>query len=149
MTARRTGTVVPLIVRDGRHPLVSLTMLACTLSGILGLLLPSNPQSVIDQFVPEPWRSVYYLLLCLAGLTILVGVWLPDLRDRLIWERVGLWFFSGTLLVYPLAIYAMHAGKLGFGGVISCLFGVGGVWRITAITYQLQRWRKAAEAAKS
>ncbi len=149
MTSRRPGAVVPLIVRDGRHPLVMITMVACVLSGALGLLTPSSPQLVIDRFVPGPWRGIYYLLLSVSGLIVLVGVWLPDLRDRLIWERIGLWFFSGIVLIYPLSIYTVYSNSLGFGGMISCLLGIGGIWRIIVITCQLRRWRRAAAAARS
>lgn len=149
MTERPT-TVVPLIVRDGRHPLVSLTMVACIVSGVLGLLLPSNPQSVlIDRVAPEPWRMIFYMLLCLAGTIMLIGPWLPDLRDRLIWERIGLWFFSGILLIYPLALYTAYSGKPGFPYLISCSLGIGGVWRMLEITVQLRRWRQASELARN
>lgn len=140
---------VPVVVRDGRHPLVSLTMIACLLAGALGLILPPSPQSVIDQFIPEPARSAYYVLLLLAGLITLVGVWLPDLRDRLIWERIGLLFFSGTLLVYALAILALAPGKLGAGSLFSCVFGFGGVWRIVTISLTLRRWLRATQRQRT
>lgn len=136
---------VPVIVRDGRHPLVALTMVACLLAGVFGLLLPPSPQSVIDRFIPEPWRVVYYALLLAAGGITLVGIWLPDLRDRLIWERIGLLFFSGTLLVYALAIFALSPGKLGAGALFSCLFGFGGAWRVATISLTLRRWMRAAQ----
>lgn len=135
---------VPVLVRDGRHPLVSLTMVACLLAGAFGLALPPSPQSAVDRFIPEPWRTAYYALLLLAGLVTLIGIWLPDLRDRLIWERIGLLFFSGTLLVYGIAIVALSPGKLGAGALFSCLFGFGGVWRIVVISCTLRRWLRAA-----
>lgn len=141
--------VIPVIIRDGRHPLVVTIMVACVLSGVLGLIRPSSPQLVIDRFVPAPWRGTYYLLLGVAGLIALVGVWLPDLRDRLIWERIGLWFFSGAVLIYPLAIYTVSLGSVGFGGMISCLLGVGGIWRMITLTRQLRRWRRDTAATGS
>lgn len=137
-----------VIVRDGRHPLVTLTMIACLLAGAIGLLLPPSPQSVIDRFIPEPARSAYYALLLLAGLVTLVGVWLPDLRDRLLWERIGLLFFSGTLLLYALAIFAVAPGKLGAGALFSCLFGFGGCWRVVVITLTLRSWVQATPRRK-
>lgn len=131
-----------VIVRDGRHPLVLLVLVACVLAAATGLFGPGNPRSVIDQFVPEPWRTGYYVILGAAGLLTMVGVWLRHPRDRLMVEQIGLWFLSGVLLVYPLAIYALYSGTLGLGGVMSCLLGVGGLWRIADIALQLRRWPK-------
>lgn len=136
-------TVALLVVRDGRHPLVLLLLVGAMVSGVIGLIGPANPQSVVDKLVPEPWRMAYYVLLGLSGLVTMVGVWLPDLRDRLAVEQIGLWFLSGTLLVYPVAIAAFYPGKLGFGGVISCLFGLGGLWRILEIILEVRRWHRA------
>lgn len=134
-----------IVVRDGRHPLVLLLLAGAFLTGVIGLIGPHNPQSVVDKLVPDPWRTFYYVFLAAAGLITLVGVWLPDLRDRLAVEQIGLWFLSGTLLVYPLSIYAFFPGSLGFGGVISSLFGIGGLWRIGEIIWELRHWRHAAK----
>lgn len=132
-----------LIIRDGRHPLAILLLIAAVVSGAMGLLLPPSPRSVIDQLVPEPWNSAYYTLLGLSGLVTLIGVWLPDIRDRLMVEQIGLWFLSGVLLVYPLAIYVFFPGTLGLGGVISCLFGAGALWRVVEIIREMRQWRRA------
>jgi hypothetical protein len=132
-----------ILIHDGRHPLVLLIMAAACFSGILGIFGAPNPNAVIDKLIPEPWRTAYYLLLALSGLVTLVGVWLPKLRDRLSVEQIGLWFLSGTLLIYPIAIYAFYPGRLGFGGVISCLVGIGGLWRITEIILELKKLRRA------
>jgi hypothetical protein len=122
---------------------VVLILAAAVVTGILGLLGPPNPNSVIDQLIHGPWHSGYYVLLTLAGLTTLTGLWLPELRDRLAVEQIGLWFLSGTLLLYPLAIYVFSPGRLGFGGVVSCLVGLGGLWRITEIVWETRRLREA------
>jgi hypothetical protein len=145
MTHGSPAPTVPavLVVHDGRHPLALLTLTAAVLSGVLGILGPPNPNSVIDKLITEPWRSAYYVLLTMSALTALLGVWLPKLRDRLFAEQVGLWFLSGTLLIYPLAIYTFYPGRLGFGGVVSCLVGLGGLWRITEIVIETRRLRRA------
>jgi len=135
------GTVV--LVRDGRHPIAVLTMAASSLSGLAGLLLPPNPQSSIDQLLAEPWRSGYYALLLVSGLVVSVAVWLPDLRDRMIWERIGLLPFTGVLLVYPIALVNAQITGLPLGAAIGALFGIGGLWRIIAISLELRRWKTA------
>jgi hypothetical protein len=130
-----------LVVHDGRHPLSVFTMGATIIAGILGLILPPNPASALDHFIPEPYRTVYYSVLLLGGVVTSVCVWLPDIRDRLIGERVGLFFFSGALLTYPIALYAIAGYAAGLGALITSLFGVAGVWRIIEITLELRRWR--------
>lgn len=131
-----------IVVRDGRHPLAVLTMLACMLSGLVGLLSTPQPTTlVVDRLLPEPWRSTYYALLLVSGLIVSVAVWLPDVRDRLMWERIGLLPFTGVLLAYPLAL--INAGVNGFpvGVAIGAFFGVGGLWRILQLTRALRQWR--------
>lgn len=94
-----------LIIRNGRHPMVLLVMAACLASGIMGSVLPPDPSvSIVDRYVPEPWNTTYYITLILSSITVLVGVWLPDLRDRMMVEQIGLWFLSGPLLIYPIVI---------------------------------------------
>jgi hypothetical protein len=72
------------IVRDGRHPMAILAMVACVLVGALGFIGPRSPTSTIDRFIPDPWRFGYYGLLLLSGLIFLTSVCLRDIRDRLI-----------------------------------------------------------------
>lgn len=137
---RLVGAAV-MVVHDGRHPLSVFTMGATIIAGLLGLLLPPNPASALDHFIPEPYRTGYYAVLLLGGVINSVCVWLPDVRDRLIGERVGMFFFSGALMTYPIALYAIAGFAAGLGALITSLFGVAGIWRIVEITIELRRWR--------
>lgn len=130
-----------LVVHDGRHPLSVLTMAATVVAGLLGLLLGPNPSSALDHFIPEPYRTGYYAVLLTGGLINSVCVWLPDIRDRLIGERIGMFFFSGALMTYPIALYAIAGFAAGLGALITSLFGVAGMWRIAEITLELRKWR--------
>ena len=137
-------------VRDGRHPLVVLTMAACVIAGVMGMFFPPSKTSAIDRFLPDPWRCIYYALLLISGIIVSVAIWLPDLRDRLLWERIGLLPFTGVLLVYPLAlVYVAPAGSLPLGTVFAALFGVGGLWRIISINGDLRRWRSVVQELRT
>lgn len=130
-----------LVVRNGRHPIVLLVMVACLVSGLMGLFLGPQPSSsIIDRFVPEPWNTTYYIILLLSSTIILIGVWLPDLRDRLMVEQIGLWFLSGALLIYPLVIWTTYSQPLALGGMISLLCGIGGFARIIEILHEIYNW---------
>lgn len=132
-----------LVVRNGRHPIVLLVMAACLSSGFMGLFLDPDPAaSIIDRYVPEPWNSTYYVILMLSSTVILIGVWLPDPRDRLMVEQIGLWFLSGALLIYPLVIWASYSPRLGLGGMISLLCGIGGLARIVEILNEVRSLRR-------
>lgn len=134
-----------LVVHDGRHPLSVLTMAATVFAGVLGLVLPPNPASALDHFLGEPWRTGYYAILLLGGVIVSVCVWLPDIRDRLIGERIGMFFWAGALMTYPIALYAIAGFAAGLGGIITSLFGIAGAWRIIEITWDLRRWRATVE----
>ena len=82
--------VTIFVVRDGRHPMAILAMVACVLVGALGFIGPRSPTSTIDRFIPDPWCFGYYGLLLFSGLIFLISVCLRDIRDRLIWERIAL-----------------------------------------------------------
>lgn len=145
-----SGSVATVLtIRDGRHPIAVLTMMASAVAGAIGLLLPPSPVSAVDRFIPEPWRHIYYGLLLTAGLIVTVAVWLPDLRDRLIWERIGLLPFTGVLLVYPIALVYVATGTVfGLGTIISSMFGIAGMWRIVDITCELNRWKRTVARIK-
>ena len=130
-----------LVVHDGRHPLSVLVMVATVFAGIVGLVAGPNPASALDHFIGEPWRTGYYVVLLLGGIINSVCVWLPDIRDRLIGERIGMLFWSGALLTYPIALYAIAGLAAGLGGILTSLFGIAGAWRIVEITRDLRRWR--------
>lgn len=134
-----------LVVHDGRHPLSVLTMAATVFAGVLGLVLPPNPASALDHFIGEPWRTGYYAILLLGGVIVSVCVWLSDIRDRLIGERIGMFFWAGALMTYPIALYAIAGFAAGLGGIITSLFGIAGTWRIVEITLDLRRWRATVE----
>lgn len=146
-TTSPQGAIVT--IRDGRHPLAVLTMAACVFAGGMGVFLPRSPNSALDRFLPDPWRCIYYSLLLVAGLIVSIAVWLPDVRDRLLWERLGLLPFTGVLLVYPIALLHISAGApIPLGTVIGALFGIGGLWRIIMITAELRRWRATVNRLK-
>lgn len=131
-----------LVVRNGRHPIVLLVMAACLGSGLMGLFMPPDPSaSIIDRYVPEPWKTTYYVILTLASIVILIGVWLPDPRDRLMVEQIGLWFLSGALLIYPIVIWTTYSQRLALGGMISLLCGIGGLARIAEILREVRAVR--------
>ena len=136
--------VAIFVVRDGRHPMAILAMVACVLVGALGFIGPRSPTSTIDRFIPDPWRSGYYGLLLFAGLIFLISVCFHDIRDRLIWERIALLFFAGVLLCYPVTVWASHGDDPGsiYEGVMSCAFGFAGLWRIGEITLDLRQARR-------
>lgn len=139
--------VTLVAVRNGRHPIVLFVLGACLLSGIMGLLLPADPAaSIIDRHVPEPWKSVYYVILAVSSTIILIGVWLPHFRDRMMVEQIGLWFLSGALLIYPIVIFVTYSDRLGLGGMISLLCGLGGLARIIEILYELRLWHRIIKA---
>lgn len=138
-----------LVVHDGRHPLSVLTMAASVFAGIIGLVTGPNPNSAIDHFFPGAYRIGYYVLLLIGGMIVSACVWLPDVRDRLIGERIGLFFWSGVLTVYPVALYAVAGFAAGLGGIITALFGVAGTWRIIEITTDLRRWKATVAKIES
>lgn len=129
-----------LVVRDGRHPWAIALLLGCIISGILGLVVGPNPRAPVDQYMPPTLRAIYYIVLAVSGLITLIGVWLPDLRDRLMVEQIGLWFLCMPLMIYPIAVVTVYSGPLGLGGVISCLIGFGGLIRIIEIMREIRRW---------
>lgn len=138
-----------LVMRNGRHPIAMLVMAACLVTGIMGLVLSPDPAgSIIDRWVPEPWRTVYYVTLVFSGLIVLVGVWLPHIRDRLMVEQIGLWFLSGALMIYPLVIWLAYSQRLGLGGMISLLCGLGCIGRIGEILYELRELDKIGKASR-
>jgi hypothetical protein len=138
------------VVRDGRHPMAILAMVACVLVGALGFIGPRSPTSTIDRFIPDPWRLGYYGLLLLSGLIFLTSVCLRDIRDRLIWERIALLFFAGVLLCYPLTVWSGSGADPGsiYEGVVSCAFGFAGLWRIGEITLDLRQARRIIRRAE-
>lgn len=140
------GAVV--VIRDGRHPIAILTFIASIAAGLAGLLTPPNPSSTLDRLLPEPWRTAYYSILLLSGLVVTFAVWLPDIRDRMIWERIGMLPFTGVLLVYPLALINSKVTGLPLGVAIGALFGIGGLWRILMITRELNRWKATVRRLK-
>jgi hypothetical protein len=82
--------------------------------------------------------------LSISAAITLVGTWLPSLSDQLNVERVGLWFLCGPLLVYPMFVIATNGIAVGLGGTVSCILGLGAVWRIIEINRALQSWKKSA-----
>lgn len=142
--------IKPLVlsVRNGRHPIAVLVMVAATLIGGLGLLGVTNPESVLERFLVEPYRTIYYFLLLVSGLITSIAVWLPDIRDRLIWERIGLLPFAGALLVYPIALLALASNIAALGAITVSLFGFAGLWRAIEITHDLHKWRYALKRIK-
>lgn len=130
-----------LMIRDARHPFVLSIIGACLISGLVGVLLPSDPHSsIVDRYVPEPWRTIFYTTLAASSFVILVGVWLPDFRDRLMVEQIGLWFLTAVLLLYPILIWAWSSYRLNLGGMIPLLCGLGGLVRILEIRRELRSW---------
>jgi hypothetical protein len=128
-----------VVVRDGRHPIALLVMVAALLSGLMGLLLAPDPAaSLIDRYVPEPWETMYNLSLVFSSAAVLTGVWLPRLRDRLMVEQIGLWFLSGALLAYPTVVWVFYSHRLGLGSMISLLCGIGCLGRVTEIVGELR-----------
>ena len=132
-----------IVVRNGRHPMVMLVMAACLSTGLMGLFLEPDPSvSIIDRYIPNPWNVTYYIILVVASTVILIGVWLPDLRDRLMVEQIGLWFLSGALLIYPLFIWTTYSEEFALGGMISLLCGIGGFARIAEIIREVGDLRR-------
>ena len=120
-----------------------LVMAACLVSGLMGLFLEPDPEaSIIDRYVTEPWNTTYYVILLLSSTVILIGVWLPDPRDSLMVEQIGLWFLSGALLIYPLVIWTTYTQRLALGGMISLLCGIGGLARIAEILQEVCTLRR-------
>lgn len=147
-TGRAAGAPVTLlVVRDSRHPWVISLLLGCILAGALGVWTAPDPRNLVDQYMHGIWRDVYYWVLLASGLITLVGVCLPDLRDRLMVEQIGLWFLSAPLLIYPIAIFASYSGTFGLGASVSCLVGVGSLIRIGSIFRELRVWRQGDGSA--
>jgi hypothetical protein len=138
-----------LVVHDGRHPFSVLVMVATVFASVVGLIAGPSQASALDHFIGEPWRTVYYLVLLFGSLVVSVSVWLPDIRDRLIGERVGMLFWAGALTVYPIALYAIAGLAAGLGGIITSIFGIAGIWRIIEITLDLHKWRATIERVEA
>lgn len=134
-----------LIIRDSRHPWVISVLVGCIVSGLIGVLLPPDPRVFLDQFAPEPYRSVYYIALASAGLLTLIGIWLPRLRDRLMVELIGMWFIAAPLLIYPIALVVVLGAPVGVGGIVTCTFGIGGLVRVIGILFELRALRIGQE----
>ena len=131
-----------VVVRNGRHSMALAVIVACLVSGLMGIFLPADSTSIIDRYIPSPWDTYYFVILLVSSSTILIGVWLPDFRDRVMIEQIGLWFLSGVLLVYPAVVWTKYAHHLELGGMISLLCGIGGLARIAEILHELRRLRR-------
>lgn len=134
-----------LVIQASRHPWVQIILIGCIISGVLGSILPPDPRTALDQYVPGNVRVVYYVSLAVSGLIALIGIWLPKLRDRLWVEMIGMWFVSAPLLVYPFAIIVVTGVPVTPAAVFACMFGVGGLIRIVGIVLELRALRIGRE----
>lgn len=151
MSVRREPTPVkPLVLTSGRaNPFEVLLLVACTFTGVFGLVAPGSGSRTIDQFIPHPWTVVFYAALFVSAALALAGVFLRMPLALLI-ERVGMAVLSSLLLVYGLAVYALHGLSVGVAGAIILSFGVAAVLRVVQISRDLAALRVALRhSAKS
>ena len=125
------------IVLTDWHPWVLAIGLGCLLSGIRGFTSPPDPRLTIDQYIADPYRSIYYAALAIGALVMLGSMAFRGIRDRLMLEQVGLWALSSTLLIYQSAILVKYGEPFGVSSVVILLIAIGGFGRIGRILWEL------------
>jgi hypothetical protein len=130
-----------LILRSANSPFQILTVVACLISGVAGLL-PHEPSGVIDQLA-SGGAIIWYVGLTL-GAAIALGSRLFQLPVSLLVERVGLLLLAGVMLSYGVGIYLLISfERARLSGVIILAFGVACCARSWQIGRDLQRLRRA------
>lgn len=119
------------------HPWVLAIALGCVLSGLRGILTPRDPRLTIDQYIHDPYYSLYYVMLMTGGVVMLSSIGFGQLRDRLMIEQIGLWIVSAVLLIYQVALFSRYGEPLGISSLITLLIAIGGLGRIGRILWEL------------
>lgn len=127
------------------HPWVLAVTFGCIVSGVRGVIRGPDPRLVVDQYIHEPFFTIYYAALLVGGLVIAASPAFRGLRDRLMIEQIGLWIVSGTLLIYQAAIILKLGAPVGVIVLITLMIAVGGLVRIGRILWELhllnREWR--------
>lgn len=126
-----------LIVLAEWHPWVLAISIGLVLSGLRGILTPRDPRLTIDQYIGDPYYSLYYLALLMGGIVLLSSIGFGQSRDRLMIEQIGLWISSGVLLIYQVALFSRYGEPLGISSLITLLIALGGIGRIGRILWEL------------
>lgn len=142
MSTNTNEYVRMVVVHDSRHPWAQTLLLGCVLAGVMGIVGGPNSTSTINRYLPGPWLMAYYCMLIISASVTFVGTHLPKLRDQLNVEQIGLWFLCGPLLVYPMFVVINNGFAIGIGGSISCVLGLGAIWRIIEINRTLKDWKR-------
>lgn len=97
-------------LRASRNPFQLWVVIACTLTGALGLL-PLRSTGVIDRVLGPTLALGWYGGLFVAGATCVIGSFLPPFTDhlkratvRLAVERIGMYMLMGLLTGYGVAV---------------------------------------------
>jgi hypothetical protein len=118
-------------------------LLACLLTGLVGLSVPAARSSSIYASFPHWEVSVWYAGLVLGSVISLSGTVLKGI-DSLITERVGLSILVCLTLAYSLAVVA----QVGYRGILTAaftgLFAIACVSRVVQITSDLKRTEERA-----
>lgn len=131
-----------LTLSSGRQPFEVLLLVACVLTGAVGVVVPGAGSPTIDRFVPQPFTTLFYVALFGSAAVSAVGVSLR-LPTSLLVERIGMVVLSALLLIYGIAVYALHGPAVGIGGVIIIAFGVAAMLRCAQITRDLRKLKAA------
>lgn len=133
------------IVRSGRNPLSATVLAVFAVSGVLGLLDPSQASPILRGVLGH-YVWIWHGGLVIGSATALVGVTvLKPLNDVLV-ERIGMVWLATLFLSYFVAVCANDSAFFStYSGIVLGL-GLAFAMRAWQITRDLRRLHRALQA---
>lgn len=124
-----------------RHPHEIAVIGFSVFVGVMGLVLSSiGVSKSIQTIFPDGWQYVYFILLILAGVVTLVGIFNPKI-DGPLQERVGLLVLTTLFVAYAMAVIVVA----GFAGLTAATFALcysgANIARCIQISRAINDWR--------
>lgn len=128
---------IAVTISSSRSPFEIYMLLACILSGAVGLIDPGRGSSGIAQVLPHWELYFWYGGLIVGGIVTFLAV-LSNALNSLYVERIGLTLLSGLSAAYGVAIVANSGYKLALAILFVLAFGIACAFRIRQIGRDLK-----------
>lgn len=138
--------MIPGRITSGRHPYEVVLLAAAPVVAAILALTNTRP-AVVDEAMPGPVRVVWMVLLALAGVIGLTGVFWPGtVTASLSIEAIGVLVLGTAATMYTVGIVA-YTGLPGAaaGGFVAAV-GAGSWWRLSQIWRDLRTFDQAVKA---